>query len=388
MDWVPVGVVSDWDDGWAEEVIGALAMSLIIIRSGNWDVRAYALLAERTVNLMSEAQSSAPRRSIGRKAIARALWYVAPGRAALKTEQLPPPQPGEARVATAYSAISRGTERLVFSGKVGESEWARMGCPMQAGSFPFPVKYGYCATGTVEEGPPELIGRTVFALHPHQDVFVAPADRLCPVPDGLSARRATLAANMETALNAHWDAGTGPGDRVVVVGAGVVGLLVAAVAAKLPGADVTVVDIADERRGLAEALGADFALPDRAPRGADVVFHTSVSAAGLNVAIDAAGKEGRIIELSWYGDRETPARLGGAFHSQRLALISSQVGEISQSRRPRWTYRRRLEKAMELLTDPALDALLPEDIAFEDLPERMPELLAPGASGLAPVVKY
>lgn len=320
--------------------------------------------------------------------MARALWYVAPHKAELRTEQLAAPGPGEARVTTSFSAISRGTERLVFSGAVAESEWARMACPMQAGQFPFPVKYGYCATGIVDAGPDDLRGRAVFALHPHQDVFVAPADRLCPLPDGLPLRRATLAANMETALNAHWDAATGPGDRIAVVGAGVVGLLVAFIAARLPGADVTVVDIAAERRDLVEALGARFALPDRAPKDCDVVFHTSVSAAGLNVAIDAAGTEARIVELSWYGDRETPVRLGGAFHSQRLQLISTQVGMVSAARRVRWSYRRRLEKALELLADPSLDALLPDDIAFDDLPTHLPTLLAPGASGLAPVVRY
>ncbi|MEZ5842632.1 MAG: zinc-binding alcohol dehydrogenase [Hyphomicrobiaceae bacterium] len=339
-------------------------------------------------NTKNEAPSGARRRSVGRKAVARALWYVAPGKAELKTEQLAPPMPGEARVRTSYSAISRGTERLVFSGAVGPSEWNRMACPMQTGRFPFPVKYGYCATGIVDEGPDVLVGRPVFALHPHQDIFVAPVERLCPLPDGLEPRRATLAANMETALNAHWDAGTGPGDSIVVVGAGVVGLLVAYIAARLPGTEVTVIDVAAERHRLVEALGATFALPDHAPNGADVVFHTSVSAAGLNAAIRAAGREGTIVELSWYGDRETSVALGDAFHSQRLKLISSQVGMVSGSRRERWSYRRRLEKAMQLLTDPILDALLPEDIAFDELPARLPALLAPGAAGLAPVVRY
>jgi threonine dehydrogenase-like Zn-dependent dehydrogenase len=263
---------------------------------------------------------------------------------------------------------------------------------MQEGAFPFPVKYGYCATGTVEDGPAELCGRTVFCLHPHQDWFVAPVDMLAPLPDAVPARRATLAANMETALNAIWDSGASAGDRIVIVGAGVLGLLVARLAAGLPGSDVTVVDVAADRRGIVESFGARFVIPDDAPealpREADVVFHTSVSAAGLNTAIDCAGMEAAIVELSWYGDRDVPARLGGAFHSRRLRLQSSQVGQVSPNRRPRWNYRRRLEKALALLADPGLDVLVAEEIAFADAPTALPRLLTPGAAGLAPVIRY
>ncbi|MGE3918007.1 MAG: zinc-binding alcohol dehydrogenase, partial [Hyphomicrobiaceae bacterium] len=252
---------------------------------------------------------------------------------------------------------------------------------------PFPVKYGYCAVGSVEVGPPELVGRTVFCLHPHQDQFLAPAGMLVPVPDDVPARRATLAANMETALNALWDSGAGPADRIVVVGAGIVGLMVTALAARLPGADVTVIDVAEERRALVESLGASFSTVPL-PAKADVVFHTSVSAPGLNTAIAAAGMEATIVELSWYGDRETPVRLGGAFHSQRLRLVSSQVGQISPGRRPRWDYRRRMEAALRLLADDRLDALVADEIAFEDAPKELPRILGPGASGLAPVIRY
>jgi threonine dehydrogenase-like Zn-dependent dehydrogenase len=250
------------------------------------------------------------------------------------------------------------------------------------------VKYGYCAVGLVEEGPADLLGRTVFCLHPHQDAFHAPADRLAVVPGQVPARRATLAANMETALNALWDGGAGPGDRVVVVGAGVVGLLVAALAARLPGAAVTVVDEAAGRRPLAEALGAEFAPPDAAPEEADVVFHASASAAGLNTAIGCAGLEAAIVEMSWYGDRPVEAGLGGAFHSRRLRLVSSQVGQVSPGRRPRWDYARRLATALRLLDQPALDSLVSEEVAFEETPREMPRILGPGAHGLAPVIRY
>lgn len=339
------------------------------------------------------SRATQPRRSTGRLRVARAVWYVKPGVVELRATPLVPPGPDEAMVRTLFSGISRGTERLVSSGAIGPGEWETMRCPLQEGAFPFPVKYGYCATGVVEDGPAELLGRTVFCLHPHQDVFVAPVAMLTPVPDSIPVRRAALAANMETALNAHWDAGTGPGDRIVVVGAGIVGLMVASLAARLPGADVTVVDVDASRHGLVTALGAKFALPSEiypntraAP--ADVVFHTSVSAGGLNTAIGAAGVEGTIVELSWYGEKHVTVDLGGGFHSRRLRLVSSQVGQVSPSRRPRWSYARRMAAALALLADPALDALVADEIAFEDAPKRLPEVLAPGAAGLAPVITY
>ncbi len=318
---------------------------------------------------------------------ARAIWYTAPGVVEIRSNALRPLEADQALVRTAFSGISRGTERLVISGAVGQQEWERMRAPLQEGAFPFPVKYGYCATGTVEEGPDALKGRAVFCLHPHQDRFVAPVEMLVPIPDGVPVRRATLAANMETALNAVWDSGASAGDRIVVVGAGIVGLLVAYLSAHLPGADVTVVDVAN-RGGLAADLGARFAAPADAPRGADVVFHTSVSSAGLTTALGCAGLEATIVELSWYGDKDVPAPLGGAFHSQRLRLQSSQVGQVSAGHRPRWSYGRRVEKALSLLADPVFDALVTDEIAFDDAPVALPRLLAPGAAGLAPVIRY
>jgi threonine dehydrogenase-like Zn-dependent dehydrogenase len=329
------------------------------------------------------------RRSTGKTRVARAVWYARKGTVELRAAPLPRPQPGEAVVRTLFSGISRGTERLVFNGEVGRSEWERMRCPNQEGAFPFPVKYGYCATGVVEVGPGELLGRTVFCLHPHQDHFNAPVASLVPVPDGVPARRATLTANMETALNALWDAGAGPGDRIVVVGAGVVGLLVAALAARLPGAEVTAVDIDASRGPLAQSLGSRFALPKQAPADADIVFHASATAAGLNAAVNYAGFEATVIEMSWYGDKPVQVDLGGAFHSRRLKLISSQVGHVSASRRPRWTHRRRVEAAAGLLaTMPALDALVAEEIAFEDAARELPRILRPSGQGLAPIIRY
>lgn len=318
----------------------------------------------------------------------RALWYASRGRAVLREGELPPRQDDHVRVETLWSGLSRGTERLVFTGRVPASEYARMRAPRQEGAFPFPVKYGYAAIGIVREGPRALVGRTVFALNPHETVFDAPADFVQPVPDHVPARRAVLAANMETALNALWDGGAGPGDRIVVVGAGVVGALVAALASRLPGSEVTLVDVDLSRRTIAEALGCRFAKPLDAPGNADLVFHTSATSAGLSCALACAGDEATIVEMSWYGEATTRVSLGAAFHSGRLKLISSQVGRVSESRRGRWSYARRLAKALDLLDDPRLDALITEEVAFDDLPEALPRLFAPGAPGLATAIRY
>jgi threonine dehydrogenase-like Zn-dependent dehydrogenase len=291
-------------------------------------------------------------------------------------------------VRTRYSALSRGTESLVFSGAVPETEHARMRAPFQAGAFPFPVKYGYAAVGTVMSGPGDLLGREVFALHPHQSAFVVPIEAVIALPAGVPPRRAVLAANMETALNALWDAAVLPGSRVAVIGAGTVGALVAWLAGHVAGAQVTVVDIRPERRTIAGALGVAFAAPGEAPADCDLVFHASATPEGLATALAAAGDEATIVELSWYGDRTIPAGLGGAFHSRRLRLLASQVGSVAPSMRPRWPHRRRLAQAIALLMDPRLDVLLEPDVSFEDLPAALPALLGPGGSAMCQVVAY
>ena len=319
---------------------------------------------------------------------ARSLWYSAPGSAEIRGEPLAAPGEGEVRVRALYSAISRGTERLVFAGRVPSSEYERMRGPFMAGAFPFPVKYGYAVAGRVERGPAELDGRIVFALHPHQSEFVVPVQAVVPVPERVPAARAVLAANMETALNAVWDAAPGPADRIAVVGAGVVGSLVAWLCGGLPGAEVTLVDVEPSRAGLARALGVGFAGPDSAPRECDVVFHASGNAAGLATALQLAGDEATVLEMSWYGTDEVAVPLGGAFHSRRLKLISSQVGRVAPSHRARWTHRRRLAAALDLLAEPALDTLLAPAIRFHDLPARLPDILGPRSGVLCQLVEY
>lgn len=321
--------------------------------------------------------------------VSRALWYAEPLKVQLRSEVLPASSRDMALVRTLYSGISRGTERLVFTGNVPESEFHSMRAPMQDGEFPFPVKYGYCATGVVEDGPKELIGRTFFCLHPHQDLFSVPPNSLVEVPSNVPPRRATLAANMETALNAHWDAASSPCDSIAVVGAGVVGLLTAYLAARLPGTDVIVIDPNPARAAIAEALGAKFALPEQdLPDDRDIVFHASATQDGLTTALGLAGNEARVVEMSWYGAKAVAVPLGGAFHSRRLQLISTQVGQVAASHRPRWNYRRRMNAALKLLDRAELDLLVNEEIAFEDAPELLPGILDPQSAALAPVIRY
>jgi threonine dehydrogenase-like Zn-dependent dehydrogenase len=319
---------------------------------------------------------------------AHSLWYSGVGRAEIRDEPLPELGSGEIRVRALYSAISRGTERLIFQGRVPPSEYERMRAPFMSGDFPFPVKYGYAMVGRVERGPAELEGRLVFALHPHQSVFTLPAEAAVPVPENVPPARAVLAANMETALNAVWDARPGPADRIAVVGAGVIGALVAWLCARLPGAQVTLVDVAGSRAGLARALGIGFAAPEAAAGDCDLVVHASGSAAGLATSLNLAGDEATVLELSWYGTDDVAVPLGGAFHSRRLKLVSSQVGRVAPSHRARWPHRRRLAAALDLLAEPALDALLAPAIAFDDLPTRLPNILALQSDILCQLVKY
>ena len=317
-----------------------------------------------------------------------ALWYVGPGRAELRAEEIAAPKPDEVRVRARFGAISRGTERLVQAGRVPASEYDRMRAPFMGGAFPFPVKYGYATVGEVEAGPAELQGRVVFSLHPHQSLFTVPIEAVFAIPKSVPPRRAVLAPNMETALNAVWDGGPGPADRIAIVGGGLVGLLVAYLCARLPGADVTLVDVAPGRREVAQAVGARFALPSAAPADCDLVFHASGSAAGLATALRIAGDEVSVVELSWYGSGDIAAPLGEAFHSRRLRLISSQVGKVAPSHRARWTHGRRLAAALALLKDPALDALLAPAMAFDHLPAKLPSVFGADSGVICQLICY
>ena len=319
---------------------------------------------------------------------AQAFWIRRPGHGELRTETLDAPGADEVLVRTLYSGVSRGTESLVFCGRVPAGEYERMRCPFQEGDFPGPLKYGYASVGRVEQGPPALTDKTVFCLYPHQDRYVVPATAVTVLPEHLPPQRAVLAANMETALNGLWDSGISVGDRVGVIGAGVVGALVAWLAAGVPGTEVCLVDINPGRRELAAALGLDFAQPEAAPDELDVVIHASGSEAGLVRALELAGQEATVLEMSWFGQTRPALPLGEAFHSKRLTLRASQVGRIPPGRQPRWNTRRRLHKALELLSVARLDPLISDSSPFQHLPEVMPRLAAPDSTALCHRIDY
>lgn len=319
---------------------------------------------------------------------ARAFWITSPGHGEIRTETLASPPPECVVVRALYSGVSRGTEALVFQGRVPASEYQRMRAPFQAGQFPAPVKYGYASVGAVERGPRELVGRNVFVLYPHQTRYQVPADSVYILPDTVPPGRAVLAANFETAINGLWDARAQVGDRIVIIGAGTVGCLVAWMASRIPGCEVELVDINPRRAAIAKALGVRFVDPASVLEDADVVIHSSGSPAGLELALRVAGFEATIVEMSWYGTQVVPIPLGEVFHARRLTLKSSQVGTVASSQRPRWDAPRRMQLALTLLADPALDALITGESEFEALPRVMADLAAGPGDTVCHRIRY
>ncbi len=319
---------------------------------------------------------------------ALAFWLAEPGRGEIRPVAVSAPAADEVLVRTLRSGISRGTETLVFTGGVPPSQYDTMRAPFQEGDFPGPVKYGYLNVGVVEQGPEDLVGRTVFCLHPHQTSYVVPVEAVAKVPDGVPASRAVLAGTLETAVNALWDAGPLVGDRIAVVGGGMVGCCVARLLAGIPGVDVTLVDVDPARREVAGALGVSFAAPEDAPMGRDLVLHTSGTSAGLQLSLDLLAADAEVVDLSWYGDRPVSLALGGAFHSRRLSVRASQVGEVATARRGRRTRAERLALALDLLQDPAYDALLTGESPFAELPDVMSRLAAGTLPALCHTITY
>jgi threonine dehydrogenase-like Zn-dependent dehydrogenase len=319
---------------------------------------------------------------------ALAFWVCAPGVGGIQPVPLPEPGPDDVVVRTLHSAVSRGTELLVFRGGVPPSQYSVMRAPFQDGEFPGPVKYGYLNVGVVEHGPVGLRGRTVFCLYPHQTAYVVPARSVVVVPDGVPAARAVLTGTVETAVNALWDAAPLLGDRVAVVGAGMVGCCVARLLARMPGVRVTLVDVDAGRADVAAALGADFATPDEAIGDRDLVLHTSATSSGLQRSLELLAREGTVIDLSWYGDAEVTLSLGGVFHSQRLGIRASQVGMVAPARRTSRTMTDRLTLALELLRDPAFDVLISGTSPFAELPDVMTRLASGQLGALCHAITY
>jgi threonine dehydrogenase-like Zn-dependent dehydrogenase len=319
---------------------------------------------------------------------ARSFWVAAPGKGEIRDEPVREPARDEVLVRTLHTGVSRGTETLVFRGGVPANQYAVMRAPYQEGEFPAPVKYGYLNVGVVDRGPADLLGRTVFCLYPHQTRYVVPAGAVTVVPDAVPPARAVLAGTVETAVNALWDAGPLVGDRIAVVGGGMVGCSVAGVLARFPGAKVQLVDADPDRAAVAAALGVDFALPADAAGDCDVVFHSSATSAGLTRALELLAPEATVVELSWYGDRQVSVPLGEFFHSRRLIVKSSQVGGIAPARRGRRGYGDRLAIALDLLADPSFDALITGRSDFDDLPEVMPRLTDGDLPALCHLIDY
>jgi threonine dehydrogenase-like Zn-dependent dehydrogenase len=332
--------------------------------------------------VMSEAAGRAA------KVNAHAFWLRAPGHGEIRPVSLPEPGPNDVLVRTLRSGVSRGTETLVFRGGVPPSQYAAMRAPFQEGEFPGPVKYGYLNVGAVEEGPPELCGRTVFCLYPHQTAYVVPAGAVAVVPEDVPPARAVLTGTVETAVNALWDAAPLLGDRVTVIGAGMVGCCVAHLLSRFPATQVTLVDVNPDRAEVAAALGVEFALPVEAADRRDLVVHASATSAGLQRSLELLAPEGTVIELSWYGDAEVRLSLGGPFHSARLGIRASQVGTVSPARSARRTTADRLALALELLRDSAFDALLTGESHFSELPDVMARLAAGNLPALCHTITY
>lgn len=299
-------------------------------------------------------------------------------------------------IETLYSGISRGTESLVYHGKVPISEANRMRCPHQTGDFTYPVSYGYACVGKVIETQSDVSqikkDDIVFVLHPHQDIFCVPEEACNLVPATLTPSRAVLSANMETALNAVWDAEISGTSNHMVIGAGVVGLLTAFVLKSLSGHSPILIDINTAKKPIAEKLGLAFHTPDEIAQKnlaeMERLFNTSASEKGLQLAIEQSGFEAKILEMSWYGDKAVNLRLGGEFHSKRLQIISSQVGHIAPAKRETHGYSDRMQEAMKLLSDDKLDALLEPEIMFEALPDHLHDIFNKNSSALCQLVKY
>jgi hypothetical protein len=318
---------------------------------------------------------------------ARAFWLTSKGRGVVRRQALPDPGPGWCIVRAVFSAVSPGTERLVALGRVPGPLQDEMRCPYMGGRFPFPVKYGYSLVGEVVEGPKALRGRIVHVLHPHQDICLVRCEDVRPLPHGLPPARATLASNMETAVTAVWDSAVTVGERVLVIGFGIVGSLVARVLGSGPAVELEVAETRAVRRRLAESMGFQVsATPPKRPF--DVAFDTSGTPAGLQAAIEGVGLEGRVIAVSWFGARPARLDLGGSFHSRRKRVIASQVSRIPGGMRPRWDVARRAELVFRLLERPDFDLHVGPPVPFALLPEAFEALIGRTLEGLSPLIIY
>jgi 2-desacetyl-2-hydroxyethyl bacteriochlorophyllide A dehydrogenase len=319
---------------------------------------------------------------------ARALWFEGRHRAVLQEEMLPELKPGWCKLESLFSNISPGTESLILSGQVPEEVYQEMKCPYMGGQFPFPVKYGYSLVGRITDGPKALLGKIAHLLHPHQDKCMVRIDDIFLVPPAVPAQRATLASNLETAVNAIWDAQFSVGDHALVVGFGAIGALVARLLSFFPGCRVKVMDTNPDKRRMAEKMGFKVLYPGKETEKFDLAFHASGNPSGLQSAVNLVGFEGKVVEMSWYGKHKVSLSLGGNFHSQRKSIISSQVSYLSPGQRSRWNHRRRKSLVFDLLQRLEFDEHLTYSVAFSKLPEIYSKLKILSRENLGYLVSY
>ncbi|WP_298982402.1 zinc-dependent alcohol dehydrogenase [Caldilinea sp.] len=307
--------------------------------------------------------------------VRRSVIFTAPGKVVVRAEPIPQPQPGELLVQTLVSAISAGTELLFLRGEVPANMEVDSAIPALNGAVRYPLRYGYACVGRVIEAGEEQdrgwLGCTVFAFHPHASHFVASTAQILPVPDDLTPHRAALLPNMETAVNLVMDGQPGIGERVAVIGLGVVGLLTIALLARFPLERLLAVDPLPQRRGLATALGAHAALaPEELTErsGYDLVYEVSGSPIALNTALALTGFAGRIVIGSWYGVKQAPLDLGGAFHRSRIRLLASQVSTIDPRWSGRWNKKRRIDLAWAMLRAVEIERLITHRLPVEEAP--------------------
>jgi 2-desacetyl-2-hydroxyethyl bacteriochlorophyllide A dehydrogenase len=306
--------------------------------------------------------------------VTAAVWFPRARTVEIREEPIGDPGPGELRVRAVISALSHGTERLVYRGEVDPG--LALDLPTLAGGYGFPVKFGYASVGRVVAAGPHVgsigVGDLVFALHPHQVEYVVAASLAHRLPAGVSPEAGVFLANLDTALNVTLDAKAKPGDSVVIFGQGVVGLLLTQLLSRA-GVRVIAVEPASGRAAMSARCGANAVLrpADLAlvrsmtgGRGADLAIEASGNPGALQQAIDSVADEGTIVVCSWYGEKRVTLDLGGRFHRGRLRIVSSQVGGIDPSLAPRWDRPRRLAYATQLLSDLRLAELITHRFPF------------------------
>lgn len=312
----------------------------------------------------------------------RSLYFTGPRKCSIEKRGTDSLAANDVRVETAYSAISSGTEKLVYNGQAPERLQTDGPVEPLIEDLSYPTRYGYAATGRVvevgEAVDDDWHGRRVFAYNPHETSFVADTDRLVGIPEEISLRRAALLATAETAVTFLLDGQPAIGERVTVFGQGPVGLVTTALLAQLPLDCLVAIEPVERRRSIAHEVGADVALdPAEGPLDErvetrcgrpDCTFELSGNPAALDDAMAITGFDGRIVVGSWYGDAATNLDFGGRFHRHRLSIESSQVSTIAPRHEGRWSRSRRHGVAWDWLADLPLDRLITHEVSFKDAP--------------------